>query len=366
MNRRELLQRSAALGFMAAVPFSFAAKQSGGGLGTAESDTVPNPLKLPTSGTIGVAFPISIGAVVVDYAGPWAVFESVPDFRLYTVAETKQPVVTTGGLTIMPDYTFATAPPPKIIVIPAQQGAGDAMLQWIRKSSENTDLTMSVCNGASVLAKTGLLDGRAATNHHNEYIQFAAEFPKVQLKRGVRWVEDGNLATSAGLTAGIDLALHVVERYHGRKFAEQTAYGMEYLSKSWMDPGSNAAYAEAPKFSGSACPVCGMEADPATALKSVYKGKTYYFCGMVEHKAVFDAAPEKYVNSGSNSTSTETSQTETKPETAKVKASCPVCGMATDPAIAEKSVYKGVTYYFCQMGHKGTFDADPEKYAGHS
>ncbi len=104
---------------------------------------------------------------------------------------------------------------------------------------------MSVCVGALVLARTGLLNGKSATTHHDAYKQFANEFPTVHLVRGVRFVEEGNLATSGGLASGIDLALHVVERYFGRKVAEATAYNLEYQGLGWKDPGSNAIYASA-------------------------------------------------------------------------------------------------------------------------
>src|SRR5205823_7734954 len=116
-----------------------------------------------------------------------------------------------GGMQIIPDYTFAHAPAPKVIVIPAQSEPSAAMLEWIRRSSKNTDVTMSVCTGAFVLAKTGLLFGKSATTYHAAFNSFAMEFPDVQLKRGARFVENGNLASAGGLSSGIDLALRVVE-----------------------------------------------------------------------------------------------------------------------------------------------------------
>jgi len=91
-------------------------------------------------------------------------------FHQYSVAETKAPLVTESGLTVVPNYTFETGPQPKVIVIPAEE-ASEAMLQWIRKSSEATDVTMSVCVGAFVLARTWLLDGKSATTHHSSYKQ---------------------------------------------------------------------------------------------------------------------------------------------------------------------------------------------------
>src|SRR5438445_1940914 len=120
---------------------------------------------------------------------------------------------------IVPDYTIQNAPLPKVIVIPAQSQPSPAVLEWIRKSTKNTDVTMSVCTGAFVLAKTGLLSGKAATTFHAAFVPFAMQFPDVHLKRGARFVEDGNLASAGGLSSGIDLALRVVERYFGREIA---------------------------------------------------------------------------------------------------------------------------------------------------
>src|SRR5437762_6764519 len=153
--------------------------------------------------------------------------------RLYTVAETKKPIRTSGGMQIVPDYTIENAPAPKVIVIPAQSAPSLAVLEWLRKSSKTTDVTMSVCTGAFVLAKTGLLNGKSATTYHGAFGSFTMQFPDIQLKRGARFVENGNLATAGGLSSGIDLALRVVERYYGRDVARKTAYNMEYQGEGW-------------------------------------------------------------------------------------------------------------------------------------
>jgi YHS domain-containing protein len=123
------------------------------------------------------------------------------------------------------------------------------------------------------------------------------QFPDIRLKRGARFVEDANLSTAGGLSSGIDLALRVVERYYGREVAEKTAYQMEYQGQGWMNPDSNQVYASTPVSTAEhpLCPVCGMDAEPATAPKSVFKGKTYYFCSD-DDKKIFDAAPEKFVS----------------------------------------------------------------------
>jgi len=313
MNRREWLQRSAVFGFGAAIPFAAINLSKGATAAKTETNTDanptgdrPNPLQPPAHGAIPVPFVVSEGAVVIDFAGPWEVFQDVHSaegvgfFHLYTVAETTKPVTASAGLKIVPDYTFQTAPAPKVIVIPAQNGESPAMLEWICKSAKTADVTMSVCTGAYVLAKTGLLSGKAATTHHSAYKEFATEFPDIQLKRGARFVEAGSLASAGGLSSGIDLALRVVERYYGRARAEQTADMMEYQGQGWLDPNSNSAYAKAPVSTDEhpLCPVCEMDGDPS--LKSVYKDKTYYFCSQ-EHKRMFDEAPNKFVSAGASS-----------------------------------------------------------------
>ena len=266
-------------------------------------------IKPPEKGQIPVAFLISDGAVVIDFCGPWEVFQDVMipsrrdmPFRLYTVAETKKPIRTSGGMQIIPDYTIANAPAPKVIVIPAQSSRSPAVLEWIRKCSKTTDVTMSVCTGAFVLAKTGLLDGKSATTYHGAFERFAMTFPKVELKRGARFVENGNLATAGGLSSGIDLALRVVERYYGRDVAQKTAYNMEYQGQGWMSPDANELYASAPVSTAEhpICSVCGMDVDPKVAPKSVFKGTTYYFCSD-DDKKTFDAAPDRFVSAAGKS-----------------------------------------------------------------
>lgn len=310
MKRRDMLRNSAALGFVAALPFSRAVAASADAVSSkASSDMTPakpaavaSKLKPPAEGDIPVAFLLSDGAVVIDFCGPWEVFNNVMAggrmgaFRLYTVAETAAPIKASGGMKILPDHTFANAPAPKIIVIPAQSNATEAAMEWIRKSSKNADVTMSVCTGAYVLAAAGLLDGKPATTHHSSYADLARQFPAVHVQRGARFVETGNLATAGGLSSGIDLALRVVERYFGRDVATQTAYDMEYQGQGWLDPNSNSIYA---KIRTSAnghplCAVCSMTVDTATAPTSVYKSTKYYFCSQ-DHKGQFDAAPETFV-----------------------------------------------------------------------
>jgi transcriptional regulator GlxA family with amidase domain len=308
MNRRELLQRTTAFSVLSAVPFSqvAGATRDEGKPDSEQKASSSVPLKPPAHGSIPVAFVISAGAVVIDFCGPWEVFEDVyvpgregSAFHLYTVGATVNPIRVGGGMKITPNYTFETAPAPKVIVIPAQNGSNEAMLNWIRKSSKTADLTMSVCTGAFVLAQAGLLSGKAATTHHGAYKTLGVQFPDIHVERGARFVEDSNVATAGGLSSGIDLALHVVERYFGREIASKTAYQMEYQGQGWLNADSNEVYAKAPVSTDDhpLCPVCDMEVDLKSAMKTVYHGKTYYFC-MAEHKAAFDASPEKYVDAG--------------------------------------------------------------------
>jgi putative intracellular protease/amidase/YHS domain-containing protein len=274
----------------------------------AASGAVPNRLTPPSRGSIPVAFVISDGAVIIDFCGPWEVFENVMipsrgmgmddqmPFQLYTVSDKTDAIHASGGMKIAPDYTFDNAPQPKVIVIPAQEEPSDKMIRWIREASQHTDVTMSVCTGAFILAKTGLLNGKAATTHHSGYIQLAMQYPDIQVKRGYRFVDDGNIASAGGLTSGMDLAMHVVERYFGRDAAVETAYLLEYQGQGWLDftGAANAAYAKARQTQELTCIICGMSVDKDMSPSSVYKGKTYYFCSQ-SHKELFDSNPEKVV-----------------------------------------------------------------------
>jgi putative intracellular protease/amidase/YHS domain-containing protein len=317
MNWRGLLKTTGKFGLLAVITFwglgelsagSSPAKVPAGPEGN-QSAVKTNPLKPPTQGSIPVAFLISEGAVMIDFTGPWEVFQDVMipgradhPFRLYTVSESTSPIHASGGMKIVPDYTFGNAPAPKIIVIPAQSQPSEATLEWIRKSTKSTDVTMSVCTGAFVLAKTGLLSGKAATTYHGAFVSFATQFPDIHLKRGARFVEDENLATAGGLSSGIDLALRVVERYFGREVAAKTAYNLEYQGLGWMNPDSNQVYAATPVSTTEhpLCAVCGMDVDPKSAPKSIFKGATYYFCSD-DDKKTFDAAPDKFVNTDGKS-----------------------------------------------------------------
>jgi transcriptional regulator GlxA family with amidase domain len=194
--------------------------------------------------TINVAFVLTQGSTMIDFAGPWEVFQDVMltegggmhhPFRLYTVSDSKTPIRASGGMQIVPDYTFEDAPPAKVVVIPAQAGA-PPLGDWLRRTRKTAEVVMSVCTGAFHLGAAGLLDGKQATTHHDFFDRFASRFPNVKLQRGLRFVKtDDVVYTAGGLSSGIDLALHIVEKYYGRAVAEQTAFYMEYQGQGWKD-----------------------------------------------------------------------------------------------------------------------------------
>lgn len=200
----------------------------------------------PAKGTIKVAFVMSESATMIDFAGPWEVFQDVTvesrgssmeemmPFELYTVSDSRKPIRTSGGMQVIPDYTFDDAPVPRVVVIGAQSGTSPKMYAWLRDMSTKADVVMSVCTGAFKLGAAGLLDGKPATTHHDFHDSFAKRFPKAKLVKSTRYVRsDDVIYTAGGLTSGIDLALHIVEQYFGRETAQRTARYMEYESDGW-------------------------------------------------------------------------------------------------------------------------------------
>ena len=219
----------------------------------AGEEEASHKLVVPEKGKIHVAFIITDGAVMIDFAGPWEVFQDVhiPSrgsrmedqmiFDLYTVSDSKSPIRISDGMKIVPDYTFQDAPKPQIVVVPAQNGESPKMMEWIRKMSKESDVLMSVCTGAFQLGEAGVLNGKKATTHHSAYNSFQRTFPDVNLVRGMRYVQsDPVIFTAGGLSSGIDLALHIVDLYFGRSVAEATARNMEYEGKGWMGDGTAA------------------------------------------------------------------------------------------------------------------------------
>src|SRR5712672_1216992 len=207
-------------------------------------------LTAPTSGKIQVAVAISDGEVMIDFAGPWEVFsdvmlhtkgqdhEQLHPFHLYTVAETAKPIRTSGGMQVVPDYTFENAPKANIVIMPAQNNDSPKMMAWIRRMSKESDVLMSVCTGALLLAQSGVLDGKSATTHHEAYATMEHAYPKISVQRRMRYVQsDPVIFTAGGLSSGIDLALHVVELYYGREITNETVQHLEYEGTGWSGSG---------------------------------------------------------------------------------------------------------------------------------
>jgi transcriptional regulator GlxA family with amidase domain len=228
MKRRDLVAAAGAGIVACAVPLPRATSPASA---ANNGDAPPNlgkPVKPPAHGPLHVAFVVGPDTVLIDVAGPWEAFtDAMLPIHTYMVAPSMDDV-DLGGIKARPDYTFHDAPRPHVLVVPATKALPES-LAWIKQESPNADITMSICTGAFVLAKTGLLDGLYATTHHGGYDQLARTYPKIKVVRGPRYVETRDVSTSGGETSGIDLALRVVERYFGPKAAATSAEGMEHV-----------------------------------------------------------------------------------------------------------------------------------------
>jgi len=181
---------------------------------------------------------------VLDFGGPYEVFsvtrlhearrrEEPSPFEVILVAEQGGPVTASGGLRVLPDVTLAACPSLDILLVPGGWGtrkeiANPTLLAWIAERGRQVETLTSVCTGAMLLGQAGLLDGRRATTHWQSLDWMRTAFPSVTVDDAHHVVEDGPVLTSAGISAGIDLALRVVMRYHGEEVARATARHMEY------------------------------------------------------------------------------------------------------------------------------------------
>jgi transcriptional regulator GlxA family with amidase domain len=181
---------------------------------------------------------------ILDFCGPFEVFsgtrleepwrrEEPSPFEVVVVAETLDRVAATGGLKVLPDHDLEGCPPLDLLVVPGGWGTrrlvqNDKVVDWIRNREREVVLTTSVCTGSFLLGQAGLLDGRRATTHWLSLDRMEQTFPAVHVVRDQHVVEDGSVVTSAGIAAGIDLALRVVARLHGEHVARSTARYMEY------------------------------------------------------------------------------------------------------------------------------------------
>lgn len=182
-----------------------------------------------------VAILVYEGVELLDFAGPGEVFAAARGssgraFRVFTVAEDKRPVRSQGFVEVTPEYSIGDCPAPDILVLPGgsvPDGNRD-LQEWVKHCAKDAELVMSVCNGALLLARTGLLDGLEATTHRGSLESLAQASPTTRVLTNRRFVDSGRVMTCAGVSAGIDGALHVVERLHGSEAARRTAHYMEY------------------------------------------------------------------------------------------------------------------------------------------
>jgi transcriptional regulator GlxA family with amidase domain len=193
---------------------------------TPQPEAPEQKLQLPGTGVLKAAFVVSERFTLIDVAGPMQVFDQVQapgteGIQTFTVAETKTPI-TVHGITIVPQYTFDTAPEADIIVVGAQTSKTPKFYDYLRDNSKNGKLMLSVCTGAFKFASAGLLD-------------FARQFPRVSPLRNRAWVHSApRIYTAGGETSGIELALHITELYWGHDVAVKTARYMEYRGPDWQ------------------------------------------------------------------------------------------------------------------------------------
>ena len=176
---------------------------------------------------------------VLDFAGPFEVFSvcgrrsQLDPFDVFTVSERGQTIRARNGLVVTPLHSFASAPRPDILLVPGGFGTrremkNPVMLEWVAAQGAACEYLLSVCTGALVLACAGLLDGLAATTHHLAFTELRAVAPHTGIREGARIVDNGRVILSSGVSAGIDMSLHVVARLLGEDLALETARYMEY------------------------------------------------------------------------------------------------------------------------------------------
>ena len=170
---------------------------------------------------------------ILDFAGPMEVFIAA-GFNVYTVAETKEPLKAMRKLTVIPDYSIEDCPTPDLIAFFGGGGAArvaqrEPVKKWMAEIFPKTDLQFSVCTGAFFLGEMGLLDGKTATTFHSAIPGLQKQFPEATVRDDVRFVDNGTVITTAGISAGIDGALHLVAKIKGKDQALRVAENMEYF-----------------------------------------------------------------------------------------------------------------------------------------
>jgi transcriptional regulator GlxA family with amidase domain len=185
---------------------------------------------------------------LLDFAGPFEVFSSArmtPDpaaerlMNVWAVAESRDPLRCANPLTVVADYTLEECPPCDILLVPGGFGARaaatrSALVEWIRERAASAELTTSVCTGSFLLGAAGLLDSKQATTHWGSIERMRTTYPAITVLEEQRWVDEGSIISSSGVSAGIDMALYIVARLYGPEAAAATARWIEY--EHWRLP----------------------------------------------------------------------------------------------------------------------------------
>jgi len=176
---------------------------------------------------------------VLDFTGPYEVFSTANTeygekiFNVFTVAENDKEIKSANGLRIIPDYTLTNSPPLDILVIPGGNGRkiemhNPVLLNWIKEKFNKLEFLLSVCTGAFILGKTGLLDGAKAATHHYSHGEFERTFPNIELVKNVKFVDNGKIITSAGVSSSINMSLHMISKLFGEELMRKTAMHIEF------------------------------------------------------------------------------------------------------------------------------------------
>ena len=187
---------------------------------------------------MNIAIYLYDNAEVLDFAGPFEVFATAKrlapssGFNVFLIAEKAGTVQARGGFAVSPHYAIHQHPPIDLLLVAGGVHSAElhkpVVIDWVSRTAQQAGLVASVCTGAFILAEAGLLDGLEVTTHWEDIPELQSAYPALRVVQGKRWVDQGKWVTSGGISAGIDMSLHLVERLAGRELAEKTARQMEF------------------------------------------------------------------------------------------------------------------------------------------
>lgn len=187
--------------------------------------------KRPTRIKVGIF--IFNNIQILDFTGPYDVFAFKSKvFEVFTIGENMKPIETSYGLSVNPKYTFENCPQPDVLIIPgggiSKELAKENVIEWIARTAEKSQYVMSVCTGSFLIAKAGLLQGKSATTYNSAISSLRTLFPDIRVVSDQRYVDNGKVLTSAGISSGIDLSFHLIAKMKGLGVAQEVALGLEY------------------------------------------------------------------------------------------------------------------------------------------